>query len=123
MFWIADSCDSEVDMSVGYGVNSWSSIAGSGNTFFPFSITSRPALGYTQPAMIYVPGGYFPPGKTEIKDNSPQSSAMGKNGGAILSLSRKSSWHSADQLGTRTASPIFTSVLDRYEPKLNFPSS
>jgi hypothetical protein len=69
-----------------------------GKDIFLFSITSRPALGLTQPPIQWVPGALSPWSKLlerEADHHSPPSSAEVKNGGAIRPLPHASSWRSA----------------------------
>jgi hypothetical protein len=60
-----------------------------------FSITSRLALGPTQPSTQWVPGSVSLGLKRQRReaDRSPPSSAEVKNGGAISLLAHMSSWH------------------------------
>jgi hypothetical protein len=64
---------------------------------FLFSITSRPALGLTQPSIKRVPEALSPGVNRQGReaDHSPPSSAEVKNDGATSSLSHMSSWRSA----------------------------
>jgi hypothetical protein len=49
---------------MGYGLDSWGSVPGWDIFFPPFFLTSRPALGSTQPPIQWVLlGGGFPRGK------------------------------------------------------------
>jgi hypothetical protein len=64
---------------------------------FLYSTASRPALGPTQPSIQWVQEALSPRDKRlgHEADHSPSSSAEVKNGGAIPSLPRTSSWRGA----------------------------
>jgi hypothetical protein len=74
-----------VGIATGYGLDCRGSIPGRGNIFLS-SITSRPALGPTQPPIQSVPGALSSSvtGQGREADHLPPSSAEVKNGGAIL---------------------------------------
>jgi hypothetical protein len=67
------------------------SIPRRGKNFF-FSTASRPALRPTQPPIQWVPGAVSLGGEG---GHSPPCSAEVKNGGAVPSFSRTSSWRDA----------------------------
>jgi hypothetical protein len=65
-----------------------------GQEIFLFSITSKPALGPTQPPVQWVPGPASPELKRQGReaDLSPRSSAEIKNSWTILPFLHTSSW-------------------------------
>jgi hypothetical protein len=74
---------------------------------FPFSTSSRPALGPTQPPIQRLPG-VKRPGREA--DQSPPSAGEVKNEGAIRSFPYAFSWLGADLISTGTTLPY---ALDR----------
>jgi hypothetical protein len=90
------SRDSSADIVTGYELDGRGSSLGRVKGFL-FSIASRPALRPTHSLIPWVLGAL----SQEVKrpgreaDHSSSSSAEVRNGGAIPSLSRKSSWRSA----------------------------
>jgi hypothetical protein len=78
--------------ATGYGLDAWGWVSGRGKIFL-FSIASTLALGPTQSPIQLVPEAASPRVKRQRgeADHSSPFSAKVKNGGAILSLSHKSS--------------------------------
>jgi hypothetical protein len=76
------------DYTTGWTSEEWGFDSRQGQEIFQFSITSRPALGPTQPSTQWLPGsvsmGIKPPGHEAY--HPPSSSAEDKNDGAIPPL-------------------------------------
>jgi hypothetical protein len=87
------SRNSSVGIATGYGLEGRGSNPNK-DKIFPFSTTSRPALGPTQPFIQWITGAISPeiqrPGREA--DRSPPSSV--ENGGAVPPLPHISSWRS-----------------------------
>jgi hypothetical protein len=92
------SRDSAVGIANGYGLNDRggrSSSPGGGKNFY-LSMSSRLALGSTQPPIQWAPGA-FSPGVKWLKreaDHSPSSNAEVNKTWSIHPLPNTSSWHS-----------------------------
>jgi hypothetical protein len=84
--------NSSVGIATSYGLDDLGSIPGR-EEMFPFSTSSRPALGPTQPPIQWVPEALSPglKGPGREADHSPPSSADVKNGGVIPPLPHMSS--------------------------------
>jgi hypothetical protein len=83
------------DNSVGLATDSELDGSGSNRAMGNELFYSAPAVGLTQHSCLITTGGAFPqavkPSRRET-EHSPSSSAEVKNGGAVLSLIRTSSW-------------------------------